>query len=339
MKLPLAIRVDSSLKIGTGNIKRCMLLAQQLKKKNFKVYFIKTNSHYNNILKKLGFNFVVIKKQKYFEYKVLNFLNKKKIIAYYTDLLESEIKIEKIIMKNDLPVIIFEDEIKKHFCKIYFNPNLNISDNSLLKKKVISNKNFLGSKYYILNKIKKIKRKFDYKILISFGGSDNSNQTEKVIKAIKNIYNSNFKIFVCVGKNFKNKRKLYDKYKKIENLKFFSSEKLFNKLYLFDYIIGSCGQSLLERIYLKKFSLSAITSNNQYLLAKNIKKFNFTKIINLSFYPKKIKISHWRNEIINYLNMEKINNDGKIFLDTLGTERISKILKKLVNDKRIQNKQ
>ena len=37
--------------------------------------------------------------------------------------------------------------------------------------------------------------------------------------------------------------------------------------------------------------------------------------------------------------MEKINNDGKIFLDTLGTERISKILKKLVNDKRIQNKQ
>ena len=209
-----------------------------------------------------------------------------------------------------------------------------IKDSDLLKKKVFSEKNFLGNKYFILSKIKK-KNYTKNKILVSFGGSDNSNQTEKVVTALKSFFNTKYEINVCLGKNYKNKTKLKIKYKNIKNLKFFSSENLSDIIYKFNFIIGSCGQSLLERIYLNRYSLSAITSNNQYLLAKNLKRFNFTKIINLSSYPKKIKISDWRKEIIKYLKKKNTIIKTQNYLKRNGKKKIVNIMIDKINDKRI----
>ena len=106
-------------------------------------------------------------------------------------------------------------------------------------------------------------------------------------------------------------------------------------IYKFNFIIGSCGQSLLERIYLNRYSLSAITSNNQYLLAKNLKRPNFTKIINLSSYPKKIKISDWRKEIIKYLKRKKTKVNSQNYFKINGVKKIVKIMIDKINDKRI----
>ena len=77
-KLSLAIRVDSSQKIGTGNIKRSILIAKEFKRKNFKVYFVKTSSNYDYELKKLGFNIFHIEKKNNFENRILKFVKKKK---------------------------------------------------------------------------------------------------------------------------------------------------------------------------------------------------------------------------------------------------------------------
>ena len=332
-KLSLAIRTDSSKKIGTGNIKRAILIAKEFKKKNFRIHFIKKNTEYNSELKKLGFEIFVIKKKYNFQSQILKYIDKKKILAYYTDLLTPEIKIEKSLKKK-IPVVVFEDEINKHFCHLYFNPNTDKSkDSHLIKKKIYSEKNYLGKKYFIIKKIKKKKYIKNKKILVSFGGSDNSNQTEKVIRALKIFFNTKYKIFVCLGKNYKFKNKLKTKYKNIDNLKFFSSENLSEILSNFNFIIGSCGQSLLERIYLSKYSLSAITSGNQYLLAKKIKKFNVTKIINLSYYPKKIKLSNWRKEIIDYLRMNNLQIKSKKFFIKNNVAEVIKIIVKKIHDR------
>ena len=332
--LNLAIRADSSQKIGTGNIKRSILIANEFKKKNFKVYFVKTSTDYDHELKKLGFSIFHLKK-KNFENQILKFVENRKISAYFSDLINSEIKVEKVL-KTKIPVIVFEDEINYHNCSLYFNPNVNIiEDIDLIKKKISSEKNFLGNKYFILSKIKKKKSYKNNKILVSFGGSDNLNQTEKVIIALKSFFNTKYEINVCLGKNYKNKTKLKIKYKDIKNLKFFSSEHLSDILYKFNFIIGACGQSLLERIYLDKYSLSAITSNNQYLLAKKLKRLNFTRIINLSFYPKKIKISDWRSEIIKYLKKKNTKINSHNYFKGNGIKKIVKIIIKKINDKRI----
>ena len=333
-KLSLAIRVDSSQKIGTGNIKRSILIAKEFKRKNFKVYFVKTSLDYDNELKKLGFNIFHIKKKKNFENRILKFVKKKKISAYFTDLIKTEIKVEKILKKK-VPVFVFEDEMNSHICKLYFNPNVDIKKTDLIRKKISSEKNYLGKKYFVLTKIKKKRSNTNNKVLVSFGGSDNSNQTEKVVKALEIFFNTKYEIYVCLGRNYKNKKKLKMKYQNIINLKFFSSEQLSDIIYKFNFIIGSCGQSLLERIYLNKYSLSAITSNNQYLLAKSLKRFNFTKIINLSSYPKKIKINKWRKEIIKYLKMKKIKIDSQNYFERNGIKKIVKIMINKINDKRI----
>jgi len=334
-KLTLAIRVDSSQKIGTGNIKRTILIANEFKRKNFKVYFVKTSTDYDYELEKLGFSIFHIKKKSNFENRILKFVKKRKISAYFTDLINSEIKVEKIL-KTKVPVFVFEDEINYHSCSLYFNPNVDINEDSdLIKKKISSEKNFLGKKYFVLSKIKKKRSNTNNKILVSFGGSDNSNQTEKVVIALKSFFNKKYEIYVCLGKNYKNKTKLKTKYQNIKNLKFFSSEHLSDIIYKFNFIIGSCGQSLLERIYLDKYSLSAITSNNQSLLAKKLKRLNFTKIINLSTYPKKIKINDWRKEIIQYLKMKKIKIDSQNYFGRNGVKKIVKIMINKINDKRI----
>ena len=186
----------------------------------------------------------------------------------------------------------------------------------------------MGKKYFIIKNLKKKNHKnfSNNKILVSFGGSDNTDQTSKTLKALRDHYNSKFKIFACIGKNYKNRKKIKNNFKKIKNIFFFSTEQLSNKLNNFKYIIGACGQSLLERIYLEKYSLSAITSFNQYLLAKNLKKFHYTKTINLNSFPKKIKINKWRIEINKFLVAKKSMKIKNSLIDKKGIKRLSKII-------------
>jgi len=325
VKFSIAIRVEASKQIGTGHLKRCILIANELKKNKVKVFFIKKNNHYNRFLKKLKYDYFLLKKNQSVIRQIKNFIINKKISLYYTDLLKPEIKVEKGLFKK-IPIFVFEDNINPHICNYYFNPNIYKIRKTKMYKKVIAERKFLGKNYYIIDKIKKKKNKFNKNILISFGGSDNSNQTEKVIKALKDYYNSKYKIFICLGKNYKYKKRLFIKYKKIININFFSTEKLSNIIKNFNFTIGACGQSLLERIYLVKYSLSAITSENQVLFAKNINRYHATRIINLNTFPKKISINKWRYEIKKYLRSNISCKIKKNIFDAKGAQRISRFI-------------
>ena len=68
-------------------------------------------------------------------------MKKRKISAYFTDLINSEIKRKSF--KNKIPVFVFEDEINYHDCSLYFNPNVDMIKDSDLLKKSFSEKNFL----------------------------------------------------------------------------------------------------------------------------------------------------------------------------------------------------
>jgi len=73
----IAFRVDSSDLIGTGHVRRCLELAEKLRKKCDKVIFItkNLNGNFNELIKKKNFEVVLIR----------NVISKNKLICDFRD--------------------------------------------------------------------------------------------------------------------------------------------------------------------------------------------------------------------------------------------------------------
>ena len=71
--MKIAIRADSSSKVGTGHINRCITLAKQFKKRNINVIFISRSDKGNinkNIIKS-GFRLVTVHRKKKIFYMIV----------------------------------------------------------------------------------------------------------------------------------------------------------------------------------------------------------------------------------------------------------------------------
>ena len=193
-------RVDSSFNIGFGHLNRCLILAEIFKKRKIKVHFICKNLKGNltNKIKFRGYNLHLIKNVKNSNYE--DYLNTKKILEKFKnetcylvidnyrwdEKYEQKIRflVEKIIVIDDLAN-------RKHDCDLIIDQNLYSKFERRYDNLVPKNcHKLLGPKYVLLRKEfltskKKTQINSTNKIFVSFGGQDISNQTVKVLAAIK----------------------------------------------------------------------------------------------------------------------------------------------------------
>ena len=186
------------------------------------------------------------------------------------------------------------------------------------------NKNFLyGYKYFILRKEFFLRKKINFhfkvkSILITFGGTDPSNYTLKVINLLnKYILNFRIKTYLVIGPGYKNKKGLTNRLKKIKNDFIILNQsvgKMSSIMSKVDIAISSNGRTVLELAHMNIPGIiidqNKRESNHVFWKISN----GFYNFINLSSHNKQNFIDKFVSLINDnkkrkkmYINLKKYN--------------------------------
>ena len=347
------IRVDSGIEIGAGHAIRCLSLAQTLKKMNFKLCFIskKNNGHISKLFSDKGFPVYYIQdnnlKSKKSEVIKNDAKQTVKIITKHqtqsswilVDHYDLSFTWEKILRKYVNKIIVIDDLARKHDCDLLldqnYNKNLKTRYNKLVPRKCIK---LLGPKYALLRDEfsilrKSVKPRKNFKrILISFGGSDPTNETGKVLSAIKILKTKKQflkEVNVIVSSSDKNKNKIKQLCNSIPDTKFNEDVYKIGKLmYRADLAIGAGGSSIWERFCLGLPAIVSTIAKHQQettrVLAKNGYLIDVGPANNLSI-KKYTKIF----ENLDIKKLQKISKNSLKVVDGDGSIRVAKKIRLL----------
>ena len=331
-------RVDSSDILGFGHLNRCLILAKTLQKKGFEIHFICKNLKGNLIskIKICGFTIHKIKNSKNtIEY---DYQNTKKILKKFSWDISCIIidnyhwgkKYEEGLRPLTKNIFVIDDLAdRKHDCDILLDQNLYVNFKKRYKG-LVPNKciKLLGPKYVLLRKEFLVRKKRKHtskikKIFISFGGQDYSDQSIKVLKAIKKSKLKYDKINLVIGKSnkFLNKLKLISK--EIDNIEIFSgTNNISGLMENSDLGIGASGSMMWERAYLGIPSLVSIIAKNQKLAAESMEKIGCVKNLGLA---KNVSVKDYVKYFINMKisDLNKMSERNYKLIDGKGAERIS----------------
>ena len=344
MKKNLFIRVDASPEIGIGHIMRCLTLAQELKNNFDKIIFLtrKDSGDFTETIMKNEFEVIFIPTNNDSDI-IKNLIttyseNKNFLLIDHYDIdsnFESSLKniFERIFVIDDLAN-------RKHDCDLLIDQNyyrdLNQRYEKLIQNGTIA---LLGPKYAIIRaEFRKINKKAIKKnsqikkILVSFGGSDPTNECKKALDALCSIGNSKFEIVVVAGiynHKFEQLKKLYEKY---SNIKIYRHVNDLSRLMLnSDLFIGAGGTTTWERFYMGLPSIVTIISDDQKESIEFLS--DMGHIINLGLaknVTSKIYI-----QTLQKLNSDLIYNmslHNQKLVDGNGSNRIKKQIIELIND-------
>ena len=338
----LFIRVDSGLDVGLGHVMRCFALAEFIKNMNFNVYFISkkikgniSRNIENNGYRVFHLDSKLIKSSKP-NWKI-DALKTSKIIQHFKNqknllLVDNYGLSEKweTTLKSIVDKIVVIDDFsnRSHNCNLFIDQNLHTSKKKINKKIPKNCKKLLGPKYALLRKEFILSRKIVKKrsgkinrILISFGGSDEKNQT---LKVIKKIVDEKINVDVIVGEPNKNKTKIKKICSRMENFTYYQQPKNIAKIMKkADLAIGAGGIITWERCCLGLPSIVAIVSKNQEDATNAVSKKGC--LINLG-RVEQLTSEDYLNAIRN-LNSRKLIRMHKKCLELVdgkGTERVAK---------------
>lgn len=306
----LFIRADAGTKIGTGHVMRCFALAESLKRKFNDVFFVSNQiaGNLSDFLEKKGFKAYCIRGYTHIEGNKLRYSEKKRILESDAEQCIEIIKshpdkkswliidhygIDEIWEKKFCPyvekIIVIDDLAnRRHDCDLLVEQNLYRNMNSryekLIPPKCVL---LLGPKYALLRSEfkknrKKLKRKNTLRrLLISFGGSDLTNETSKVLHAVK-FLKPKCKIDVVAGNANKNKNSIKRLCDNIPSASFYCQiDNIAELMANADLAIGGGGSMTWERCCMGLPAIVSILSENQRELTEEVARIGC--VINLGW--------------------------------------------------------
>jgi UDP-2,4-diacetamido-2,4,6-trideoxy-beta-L-altropyranose hydrolase len=186
----------------------------------------------------------------------------------------------------------------------------------------------LGPKFALLrpefkNARKKLKRKHKLRrILVSFGGSDPTNQTSKVLRAIM-FLDSRYEIDVVVGNSNPYRRSIKHLCSSIPSVSFhYHVNDVAKFMANADLAVGGGGSMTWERCCLGLPTIVAILSENQRLLTEEVAKIGC--VINLG-QASYLNTEDYTNAIkrINLKMLQKMSKRCLFLVDGNGTRRVT----------------
>ena len=316
--------VSGGENVGTGHLKRCKLLSDELKRKNFYFIGVKDNKYFkipNNI------NFEIKKFDKKNILTVIKFCEKLRIQSVIIDHTNLNFEIQKSLYKKYF-LTVFDNQQKINFITdvlINASPKLSIQN----YKNRIKNKNtqlLLGHNYSLINlPKKKIEKKIPNSIFFCFGGGDDKQVLFKFLKYVKKTnININVSFNLIIGPLNKNYQK-YKEYIKKNNLKniylIFNPKNIYEIMQKSFLAVISPGTLFYELSYYKKPA---------YIIYLNQKQKNLA----MSWYKNGLIVDYQSHSEINF---KKIIKNIYLFND-LSNKFDLKVIKYTNNSKKIIKK-
>ncbi len=242
-KKKILIKTDANHKIGTGHIFRGLSIASKLI--NHEVIFLLDESQPLgiDIVSNNNYPFITHNSKKD-KKDILDKINEYNPDIIINDILNTNSKYIKSLKDKNYFIINFEDlggGIK--YANIVFD--------ALYEHKIPLKNLYSGHKYYIL------KDEFNYQdpkvitkevnnILLTFGGSDPNNFTEKTLEAILES-NYNNKIEIILGLGYLNKKEIQEKFKNNNKITIYENVKNMSEhMHNADLIFTSAGRTMYE---------------------------------------------------------------------------------------------
>lgn len=273
------ILTEGGHKVGYGHITRCTALYEELEKRECDVTFIINGDE--EISSVLGEKKFALKDWRDKDY-LSNLLCEKDYVIIDSYLANEEIY--EFIANKVKKSLYIDDNVRINYPKgIICNPSIYGKELNYPQKKDV--KYLLGIDYVILRKefIDVPEKKFNNKIediLITFGGSDITNMTPKILNELRKNYPQVNK-HIIIGKGFNNLEEI----KNIADGKTFfyynlNADEMKNLMLKCDFAISAAGQTSYELLNLKIPMILFEIVDNQKL------NFNFFETNNISFAEK-----------------------------------------------------
>lgn len=296
------IRADASTSIGSGHVMRCLTLSHRLKKeKNVKVVFVMRDLPGNliDVVEKQGFEVLKLSpaNQKYslngyglwltvpMEVDAQQTID---LLQHYLQEHSCEVvdrlivdsyaldeQWEQVLRPYCREIMVIDDLAnRRHDCDILLDQNFYLNKDVRYAGLVPENcKMLLGPEHALLREefyeVKKHLRKRDgniKNILVFYGGSDLTNETEKVIKALVQLHDEgyNFTADIITGVSNSRREKIKKLCSKYHFLNYYcqvsNMAEFMNKA---DLMLGAGGSTTWERLYMELPALVTAVADNQ----------------------------------------------------------------------------
>lgn len=287
--MKIIIRVDSSSLIGIGHAMRCLALANELRETGNEITFICRDlpENINSIIKENHFPLIQLTNRESTEININN------EISELAEILQAFPKSDWLIVDTyvldatwhkamyefaDKIMVIDDLANRYYYCDILIDQNfyLNLEERYFQLVPQFC-KLYLGPRYAILRpefmvarQECTIPRNEIKNILIFFGGSDASNETEKALRAFIAFNHPEIQATIVVGKANSNARKLHELCKKHANTRYcYNTKDMAKLMQSADLALGAAGTATWERCCVGLPSIVAVLADNQAQVAND----------------------------------------------------------------------
>lgn len=304
----IVFRVDSSIKIGSGHVMRCLTLAKQLKSKH-EVVFISRNlsGNLNEFVQQNSFKLFELPKGNsthafagYEEWltvtqhedaqQTIDILKRySEVDGIVVDSYAIDEKWENLIRPYVQRIMVIDDLAnRKHNCDILLDQNyvcnMSVRYSNLVPRQC---QLLLGPQFTLLReefyKARENLRQRDgtvKNILVFFGGSDITNETMKSLQAIDMLNDPEINVNVIVGKNNPHKEQVQVYCYQRRNINYFCQiTNIAEMMNLADIAIGAGGTTTWERSFLKLPSIVLAVADNQVQLCEACGKAGYIRYL------------------------------------------------------------
>lgn len=286
MKKTVMIRADASEIIGSGHIMRCLVLADELQNHGVEVIFIcrTLQGNLSEYITKRGFRVLSISTQEHLSIsnqdieidfiidQIQNLhLDPSWLIVDHYEIDESwELALRKYVKR----ILVIDDLAnRKHNADILMDQNLIENGETRYHNLVPSTcELYVGPQYLLLRssfyKQRKVVKKRSGKVkevLLFFGGSDPTNETQKIMDSIQNNIFSNLHFNLIIGNSYAYQTSIVQQCATLAHVQLYiQTENMAEIIATSDFCIGAGGSAMWERCFLGLPSAVTIVANNQY---------------------------------------------------------------------------
>lgn len=343
--MKIVFRADSGIHIGSGHIKRCLVLARQLKQAGNQVYFI-SKKHNQFLSEEISSEFLLLTIEKDYSDDQINVTYESWIGNLTNDLIQTNEYLSQI---GDVDLVVIDhysigyeyesklltkkicviDDIhqQKHFCHFLINVNpgsrpmdyLITTDNQLTRFLLGLNFSFIDKSLIQQDRVGK-------KILIYFGANDSDHNTLKFVQYLVK-KKSNFEFIVVLDKKHPTYTEIEKLINENSNFELHGINNYFSQLLVQTYLfIGAGGSTTWERAFIGIPSIVVCVAENQVENCEIAESFEIAKYVGFSNDIDRVKLEEVYNFIQNDgATINRMRNSCYGLLDNQGCFRISQI--------------